>query len=292
MDYCSACRRNLNGAFVCPGCGAYAPDIAPAAPRLHSAVASTATTLEATPSPEGFDDATAGTSRPDTPGPGPSGGFESAVPTGQGRAARRRQLARWKKHRRRAVAATAVALVGGGLTVAVLPSARPSTSHTHAAPPPEPPATPTSTSHSGNAGGGTSSAQPATSATPHTPATRHPGAQQPKAAAAEWRDTPTTAGLPARAGASPYTAPEQARRTDGSAGAVAQPQTQPQTQPPVQAPPAAPAPAAPTQAPAPAAPHDPAPAPAGTSPANLLPGPSADDPASPAQVCLLVVCLG
>ncbi|MGC2999869.1 SCO2400 family protein, partial [Streptomyces sp. G35A] len=30
MDYCSTCRRHLNGALVCPGCGAYAPDIAPA----------------------------------------------------------------------------------------------------------------------------------------------------------------------------------------------------------------------------------------------------------------------
>ena len=29
MDYCSSCRRHLNGALVCPGCGAYAPDIAP-----------------------------------------------------------------------------------------------------------------------------------------------------------------------------------------------------------------------------------------------------------------------
>ncbi|NEC51269.1 hypothetical protein G3I18_22270, partial [Actinospica acidiphila] len=29
MDYCSTCRRHLNGALVCPGCGAYAPDIAP-----------------------------------------------------------------------------------------------------------------------------------------------------------------------------------------------------------------------------------------------------------------------
>ena len=26
MDYCSSCRRHLNGALVCPGCGAYAPD--------------------------------------------------------------------------------------------------------------------------------------------------------------------------------------------------------------------------------------------------------------------------
>ncbi|WP_422665372.1 SCO2400 family protein, partial [Actinacidiphila cocklensis] len=29
MDYCYQCRRTLNGALVCPGCGAYAPDIAP-----------------------------------------------------------------------------------------------------------------------------------------------------------------------------------------------------------------------------------------------------------------------
>src|SRR5690606_16786591 len=29
MDYCSTCHRHLNGALVCPGCGAYAPDIAP-----------------------------------------------------------------------------------------------------------------------------------------------------------------------------------------------------------------------------------------------------------------------
>ncbi|WP_251143268.1 SCO2400 family protein [Streptomyces sp. McG8] len=29
MDYCSTCRRHLNGALVCPGCGSYAPDIAP-----------------------------------------------------------------------------------------------------------------------------------------------------------------------------------------------------------------------------------------------------------------------
>ncbi|WP_456303003.1 SCO2400 family protein [Streptomyces mirabilis] len=25
MDYCSSCRRYLNGALVCPGCGGYAP---------------------------------------------------------------------------------------------------------------------------------------------------------------------------------------------------------------------------------------------------------------------------
>ncbi|WP_177181884.1 hypothetical protein [Streptomyces sp. TLI_105] len=40
------------------------------------------------------------------------------VPTAaEGRAARRRQRARWRKNQRRAVVATAVALVGGGLTM-------------------------------------------------------------------------------------------------------------------------------------------------------------------------------
>ena len=35
MDYCSTCRRHLNGALVCPGCGAYAPDIAPRTVERH-----------------------------------------------------------------------------------------------------------------------------------------------------------------------------------------------------------------------------------------------------------------
>ncbi|MET7457757.1 hypothetical protein ABZT03_39095 [Streptomyces sp. NPDC005574] len=43
---------------------------------------------------------------------------EVPAPAPQGRAGRRRQRARWKKNQRRAVVATAVALVGGGLTVA------------------------------------------------------------------------------------------------------------------------------------------------------------------------------
>jgi hypothetical protein len=45
---------------------------------------------------------------------------EVAPSAAQGRAARRRQLARWKKNKRRAAVATAVAIVGGGLTVASL----------------------------------------------------------------------------------------------------------------------------------------------------------------------------
>jgi hypothetical protein len=45
---------------------------------------------------------------------------EGAPVRPEGRAARRRQLARWKKNKRRAVVATAVALVGGGLTLSAM----------------------------------------------------------------------------------------------------------------------------------------------------------------------------
>ncbi|WP_420919004.1 SCO2400 family protein, partial [Streptomyces lonarensis] len=30
MDYCAACRRHLNGALACPGCGRPAVDAGPA----------------------------------------------------------------------------------------------------------------------------------------------------------------------------------------------------------------------------------------------------------------------
>lgn len=103
MDYCSTCRRHLNGALVCPGCGAYAPDIAPAVIGGRT-VPGTATAAP-----------------PDAvvvpPAPRPAS-VSASTGTGTGRAARRRQLARWKKTQRRALVATAVALVGGGLTLA------------------------------------------------------------------------------------------------------------------------------------------------------------------------------
>ncbi|MCC9687213.1 hypothetical protein [Streptomyces sp. MNU103] len=60
----------------------------------------------------------------ETPSPeetgGPAADTPHALPAGPatGRAARRRQLARWRKTQRRALVATAVALVGGGITLA------------------------------------------------------------------------------------------------------------------------------------------------------------------------------
>ncbi|WP_443042723.1 SCO2400 family protein [Streptomyces sp. NBC_00344] len=129
MDYCSSCRRHLNGALVCPGCGAYAPDIAPlieggrtvpalAAPVLWPEVAATpGTDAYGAHDDAGsiFDDADGDFEGADNDAKGPA-------PAPQGRAARRRQRARWKKNQRRAVVATAVALVGGGLTVASMDS--------------------------------------------------------------------------------------------------------------------------------------------------------------------------
>ncbi|MER7837587.1 hypothetical protein ABTY98_17170 [Streptomyces sp. NPDC096040] len=107
MDYCSSCRRHLNGALACPGCGAYAPDIAP---RV------VATPWQAPADSAWHDDTeeaeeAAEASYDDSP-------TVSGAPLG--RAARRRQRVRWKKTQRRALVATAVALVGGGLTVASL----------------------------------------------------------------------------------------------------------------------------------------------------------------------------
>ncbi|SFF72593.1 SCO2400 family protein [Streptomyces mirabilis] len=134
MDYCSSCRRHLNGALVCPGCGAYAPDIAPAtADRgivpTWVGMAPTGTAVSASVPWEyaaseawhdgGPDDEPAvAADLEEAPQTDPYGDIEGATPAPQGRAARRRQMARWKKNQRRAVVATAVALVGGGLTVA------------------------------------------------------------------------------------------------------------------------------------------------------------------------------
>jgi hypothetical protein len=118
MDYCSSCRRHLNGALVCPGCGAYAPDIAPVTVpgRTSAAPAATALWPESAAIPDtdayayggldDFQDADADVEAP------------ASTTQAPGRAARRRQRARWKKNQRKAVVATAVALVGGGLTVA------------------------------------------------------------------------------------------------------------------------------------------------------------------------------
>ncbi|MFF5973425.1 hypothetical protein ACFY7C_18060 [Streptomyces sp. NPDC012769] len=295
MDYCSTCRRNLNGVFVCPGCGAYAPDIAPPAHLIHRAVASTTTTHEvwtterdpgagpAAPAVEGLpvDETTDGAQSADVHVPvSASGDIEGAALTGEGRAARRRQRARWKKHQRRALAATAVALVGGGLTVAAMPATRPSTTHTHAAPPPEPVTAPAT------------SKTPAT--TSETPATTKP---------------PVTAGSQEQRGTHPRTAGE-VRDADAPAAVPAASTTnrQPSPAPPRTAPApatdtatdAGPANTAPSGAGAPTEPATTTPArdeqPSAGTGTSLLGGlvstTPATDPTSPTQVCVVGLCLG
>ncbi|WEH16592.1 hypothetical protein [Streptomyces sp. VNUA24] len=154
MDYCSSCRRHLNGALVCPGCGAYAPDIAPAAIDSRVAPAGPSTGASRVPAVtwdygavdggahggpvEGFPADTAAPGTGDVPAGADADvdvDLEGVPEPPRGRAARRRQLARWKKNQRRAVVATTVALVGGGLTV--LGMDRQSTDRTQAATAPD-----------------------------------------------------------------------------------------------------------------------------------------------------------
>ncbi|CAM5653813.1 hypothetical protein SALBM311S_02458 [Streptomyces alboniger] len=136
MDYCSSCRRHLNGALMCPGCGAYAPDIAPTfvdgrivlAPgswAMTGDATGTAYAAESAGSDPWFDEAKRDEAELEAgantaPYTAPSADVDGGPPTGEGRAARRRQRARWKKNQRRAVVATAVALVGGGLTISAM----------------------------------------------------------------------------------------------------------------------------------------------------------------------------
>lgn len=281
MDYCSSCRRTLNGALVCPGCGAYAPDIAPPAHRPDGAVASAATRVE-TWFPE--EAAPVGSA---SSGSASSDGFEGASATGEGRAARRRQLARWKKHRRRAVAATAVAMVGGALTVAALPTTRPSSSHTHAGSPPEPVNTSTSTPRTANTDSSTEQ--------PDTWGSRHPGTRPPVTT----NKQQNTADAPAATTTNRQ--PKTAATARPSAPLSAKPDTTPEsakgtavddnTDTNADAPAAAPVPVPTPETTAPPASTE-RPGDAETPLADLFPSTPAAEPTSPVQICLIGVCVG
>ncbi|MFJ6915474.1 hypothetical protein ACIQUX_16155 [Streptomyces sp. NPDC101133] len=124
---------------MCPGCGAYAPDIAPhvtvgdrdtappSGPALvRTDVAESGPVVRRAKVPSTWqggaeaDDAESSTGLDAAPY-APAADVGDLPPARQqGRAARRRQLARWKKNKRRAVVASAVALVGGGLSLATM----------------------------------------------------------------------------------------------------------------------------------------------------------------------------
>ncbi|MGW7050644.1 SCO2400 family protein [Streptomyces sp. NPDC054887] len=312
MDYCSSCRRHLNGALVCPGCGAYAPDIAPPADLLPGAYTES-------PAPEhgravhhradGASDPY--TSDQDPPAPDASGldasgqdtssGIAGQVATGRGRAARRRQLARWKKHRRRAAAATAVALFGGGLSMAALSAVRPSAGHTQAASPPEPvnaSATPqaaasdSSSEHPESRESSDRATRAAVKAGARQTAAASPTAPensgQERASAADRAVAPTAPGTRKHSAAASApvaaadAAPEPAPGTGGDSGGGTSSETTPD-QAQVQSPAPAPEPTEPATTERPGL--------VGTV-VGLLPGTSAEEPTSPAHVCLIGVCLG
>ncbi|MHC0430374.1 SCO2400 family protein [Streptomyces sp. O3] len=125
MDYCSTCQRHLNGALVCPGCGGYAPDIALPGVAGRDAAGRATPTGKPTAYAAGAKDEADRTAtdrtaaertaaertaaEPEIP--------EAAQPLPEGRAARRRQRARWRKSQRRAMVATTFALVGGGMAI-------------------------------------------------------------------------------------------------------------------------------------------------------------------------------
>ncbi|MGW3647256.1 SCO2400 family protein [Streptomyces sp. NPDC000878] len=137
MDYCSTCRRHLNGALVCPGCGAYAPDIAPLAVGTRTPYAATGgAERQASAAPwNEVDPGAEELGRAPQEQPYDGSDVDVPAPAPVGRAARRRQRERWKKTQRRALVATAVALVGGGMTVSSLN--RQSTDRTQAATAPD-----------------------------------------------------------------------------------------------------------------------------------------------------------
>lgn len=268
MDYCSSCRRHLNGALVCPGCGAYAPDIAPHGPTAVS------TARAAAPSAAWYDDDLPAEPSPSATDEAASDDVADAPTASQGRAARRRQLARWKKNKRRAAVASAVALVGGGLTLASMDRQSPDRAQAASAP--------------DNRPMGATDGEPDTGTPPvSTPPGHH-------------RSPRTTAPAHTRqpAGAAPH------RQTLAIAPRATPPNTHPDA---VAAPAPAQTPAAHRQTTTPASggsgtgtgtvaqqPSAPAPAPSTSSGTDsgtprTSPAPAAT---SPSQLCLLVVCLG
>ncbi|MGW6642300.1 SCO2400 family protein [Streptomyces iakyrus] len=315
MDYCSSCRRHLNGALVCPGCGAYAPDIDPCAVDGRPGPAPAPATPPGGPATWAYPAATGtwhdGTLWDETrarahegPGSGPSDatdpdpdpdanadtdpvadtaeGFEARP---QGRAARRRQLARWKKNQRRAVVATAVALVGGGLTVAAM--------NGNAKPGVQAATTPQDTTMGGSVGEAPAYAEPTSrqagtprsEATPSAPSHADRASRHQQSRAADPRTPP--AGTRTDAAAAPRelpltTPPRRKTVTDtadtatGDAASTASNATEPTT---------APAAGSGSDAQQPTSPSTPPPA--ATTPPETSPSDT-----KPKELCLLVICLG
>ncbi|MFJ8591722.1 hypothetical protein [Streptomyces sp. NPDC093598] len=311
MDYCSSCRRHLNGALVCPGCGAYAPDIDPRAvdgrtgPAPAPVMAPVGPAAWEHPAATGtWHDGTVWDETPvpaqDGPGSGSSGGYDSPDGTydspdadtaedyearPEGRAARRRQMARWKKNQRRAVVATAVALVGGGLTVAAM--------NGNAKPGVQAATAPQDTTMGGAAGEAPTYTEPTSSQadtprsapTPTAPSHADRASRHQQSRAADPRITPADTRTDAAAAPRelPLTTPPQRKTVQntvdtvtGNAGSSGSTATEPTTPPAADGGSDAQQPTSPSTPP-----------PAATTP----PETSASD-SKPKELCLLVICLG
>lgn len=296
MHYCFSCLRTLNGALVCPGCGAYAPDIEPPAadpglvgttlrPSWEASNAEASADREAGHGSRVSHAAAigsevsgdAGADAPDTqPVVAAEADMVSVAPIGQGRAARRRRMALWKKKRRRAAVVGAVALVGGGVTFGLLPHG-PSGTSTQAALTPEPEALKTST---------TDSARPLMA----------------KAGTDVSRDDGTSA-APSRISSRPHrivtarTAPvavvtrSPQRRTAETSRAAATARPLTHATAPVKSKASTPnsSPVAPQPATAPSAVTD---SRSNTDTSAVSAAPTTPTPASPVHICLLGLCLG
>lgn len=314
MDYCSSCRRHLNGALVCPGCGAYAPDIDPCAvadrgdPAPAPAMApgrpaaweypaalgawhdgtvwdETPARTQERPGPGSTDDYDSPDTDTDTDsgtGTDAAEGYEARPP---GRAARRRQMARWKKNQRRAVVATAVALVGGGLTVAAM--------NGNAKPGVQASTTPKDTTMGGAAGEAPTYTEPTSgqddaprsAPTPTTPSHADRASRHQQSRAADPRTGPadtrtdsaaTPRELPLTTAPQRKTVTDTVGTTAGNAGSSASKATEPTTPPAAGSGSDAEQPTSPSTSP-----------PADTTSPEAPPSDSKSK-----ELCLLVICLG
>ncbi|MEV7320818.1 hypothetical protein [Streptomyces sp. NPDC093970] len=267
MDYCSSCRRHLNGALACPGCGAYVPDTARRAVVTPWRAPADTPRHDGTADPVAPADTADGRGAAETPYAGSPTG--SAAPTG--RAARRRQRARWRKTQRRALVATAVALVGGGLTVASLD--RQSTDRTQAAGAPNTTTmgvadveatlpTPSASAPTGRHRAPDTTPSARSAATSNAPHEQTVGSLRATPAS---RRLPLTS-LPSKASSSAAQSQSVAPSATTASGEATAPASQPAATPTTGA-------------------GDTAPA------ATASPAPTAS-PSSPSEICLLVICLG
>ncbi|WTL25537.1 hypothetical protein OG875_13610 [Streptomyces sp. NBC_01498] len=202
-----------------------------------------------------------------------------ATPSATGRAARRRRLADWKKQRRRAVVASTVALVGGGLTLAFMPSSRPSAGQAQASSTPDPTVAPPTSSVDGT--------DTTTGAQTERPRVRVPEDARtgsgPSKAARGTANSPGSAtsiapvDAPAKRGAAQAGAPSEAGSS--SPASPASPTTP--TTPPASATPETPPTALQPTTPPPSEPAQPTP----TAPPTAEP--STQDPG----LCVLVLCV-